>query len=67
MADLHYAFTMMSKSSDIISTAMRFSNDYADTQFQELCIFSDKNCLSFVLDLFLYIKLEHWLSEPGNC
>lgn len=41
---------------DVVSTAIRFKDEYSDTLFRELRILGGKNCFSFVLDLLSHVE-----------
>jgi hypothetical protein len=40
---------------NVISTAMKYIDEYHEQLYAELCIVGGKNCLSFALDLLSYI------------
>lgn len=44
---------------DVISTAMKYVDEYHEQLYAELRIVGGKNCLSFALDLLSYVKSAH--------
>jgi hypothetical protein len=45
-----------SNDDDIVSTAVRFKDEYGDNTFKEIRLLGGKNCFSFALDLLSYVE-----------
>jgi hypothetical protein len=45
---------------DVISTAMKYVDEYHEQLYGELRIVGGKNCLSFALDLVSHVKSAHF-------
>jgi hypothetical protein len=53
-------------SNDIISTALKFTNERRDHVYDDLRIFLGKNCLSFALDLLIELNNEHGIQRVDS-
>ncbi len=48
---------------DILSTAVRFKDEYSGSLFKEIRLLGGKNCFSFALDLLSYVELNTGLTR----